>query len=63
MVGVGMRLDHANDLDLAPGRRLEHRLDRIRRIDDRGHASFLAPDQIRRTAEVVVQELLEQHEM
>jgi hypothetical protein len=46
-----------------PGRDLERLLDRVRRIDDRGDTFFLAPDQIRRTAEVVVQELLEQHEM
>ena len=63
MVGVRVRLDHANDLDLVLRRHLEHRLDRVRRIDDRRDACFLAPDQIRRTAEVVVQELLEQHEI
>ena len=32
------------------------------RVDDRGDARFLVADQIRRTAEVVVNELLEQHE-
>ena len=62
VVGVGMRLDRADDLHAAPGRGLEHRLDRVRRIDDRGDACILVADQIRRAAEVVVQELLEQHE-
>ena len=39
-----------------------HALDRVRRIDDRSDARVLVADQVRRTAEVVVNELLEQHE-
>ena len=62
MVGVRVRLDHPHDLHISPGGRLQHLFDRIRRIDDRSDACILVADQIRRTAQVVVQKLLEQHE-
>ena len=53
----------AHDLDArGAGGLLQHRLDREGRIDDRSDACVLVADQIRRTAEVVVQKLLEQHE-
>jgi hypothetical protein len=62
MVGVRVRLDRPDDPDLAPRRFRQHGFDRVRRVDDRRDTSFLVADQIRRTAEVVVHELLEQHE-
>ena len=62
MVCVRVRLDRPHDPDAAPLGRRQHGLDRVRRIDDRGDARILVADQVRRTAEVVVNELLEQHE-
>ena len=62
VIGVRVRLDRAHDLHTAPGGRLEHRFDCVRWIDDGSDACVLVTDQIRRTAEVVVQKLLEQHE-
>ena len=62
MVGMGVRLDRPHDRDVALRRFRQHRLDRIGRIDDRRNARILVADQIRGTAEVVVNELLEQHE-
>ena len=63
VIGVRVGLDHPHDLHLALGGRLQHRFDRERWIDDRSDACILVAHQIRRTAEVVVQKLLEQHEM
>ncbi len=50
--------------DPHPARRglRQHALDRVGRVDDRCDARVLVADQVRRTAEVVVNELLEQHE-
>ena len=62
VVGMRVRLDRPDDPDVAPRRFGQHRLDRERRVDDRGDACFLVADQIRRTTEVVVNELLEQHD-
>ncbi len=61
MIGVRVRLDDSHDRDVASRRFLEHLLDRKRRIDDDGDTGVLIADQIRRTAEIVVNELLEQH--
>ena len=63
VVGVGVGLDDADDLDPALRRRREHGRDRVRGIDDHGDAGILVADQVGRTAEVVVQELLEQHDL
>ncbi len=62
VVGVRVRLDCPHDLHVPPGRRFQHRFDRVRWIDDCGDARVLVADQIRRTTQVVVQKLLEQHE-
>ena len=62
VVGVRVRFDCPHDLHVAPGRCCQHRFDRVRWIDDCGDARVLVADQIRRTAQVVVQKLLEQHE-
>ena len=44
-------------------RRLENRRDGVRRVDDRRYPGLLVTDQVRRTSEVVVQELLEEHDL
>jgi hypothetical protein len=62
VVRMRVRLDRPDDPDLAPRRLREHRLDREGWIHDRGDACFLVADQIRRAAEVVVNELLKQHD-
>ena len=61
MVGVGVRLDRADDPDVATGCLCDHGLDRVRRIDDHGDARFFVPDEVTRTTQVVVQELMEDH--
>ena len=63
MVGVRVRLDASARSGRRAARPLAStRLDRKRRIDDRGDAGVLVADQVRGAAEVVVEELLEQHE-
>ena len=61
VVGVRVRLDRAHDPEAAPLGLLEHRLDRVRRIDDDGDAGLLVTDEVTRAAQVVVQELVEDH--
>src|SRR5581483_268857 len=61
MVGVRVRLEHAHELHAAPLAFLEVLLDRERRVDDRGDMRMLVADEIRRAAEIVVDELREQH--
>ena len=62
VIGMRVRLDRPHDPDIALRRLRQDRLDRERRVDDRSDTCILVADQIRRTAEVVVNELLEQHE-
>ena len=62
VVGVRVRLHRAHDLEAAARRGREQRLDRVGRVDDRRDTCLLVADEVRRAAEVVVQELLEQHE-
>ncbi len=61
VVGVRVRLDDADEPDVAPLCFLDDRLDRVRRIDDDRHAGVLVPDEVAGAAEIVVQELLEEH--
>ena len=61
VVGVRVRLDDPDDPHAAPVGLGQHRLDRVRGIDDRGDARVLVADQIRGAAEIVVEELLEEH--
>ena len=61
VVGVGVRLEHADEAD-APALRLrQHRLDEVRRVDDDRDALVLVADEIAGAAQVVVQELREEH--
>jgi hypothetical protein len=62
VVSVRVRLEHADEAH-APSLGLrQHRLDRVRRVDDDGDAGLLVPDEVGGAAQIVVQELLEQHE-
>ena len=45
----------------APLRFLQERLDRERRIDEHGDAGLFVSHEVTRTAQVVVQELMEDH--
>ena len=62
VIGVGVRLDRADDPHPARLGLGEQRLDRERRIDDDRHARVLVTDQIGRTPQIVVQELREDHD-
>ena len=61
VVGVRVRLDDAHDAHFAFLRFLEVLLDRECGIDDCGDAGLLVTDEIRRTPEVLVHELREDH--
>jgi hypothetical protein len=61
MVSMRVRLEHADELDVVSCTCLEVLLDRVRGIDNDRDAGVLVADEIRRTAEVVVDELLEKH--
>ena len=61
MVGVRVRLERAGQPHAVTLGCLEHRLDREERIDDDRDTGVLVADQVRGTAEIVVQELLEEH--
>src|SRR5256712_14176803 len=60
-MGVGGGLEHANDADarLVSGR--EVLLDRVRRVDQEGLPLAGVADQVGGAAEIVVDELAEQH--
>ena len=61
VVGVRVRLDRADDADVAPLGLVEVLLDREGRIDDDGVTGTWIADEVRRTAERVVDELREDH--
>ena len=61
VVGVRVSFDHTRDLDAAAVSLLEVLLDRVGGIHDRGRAGVLVADEVRRAAEVVVDELGEDH--
>src|SRR3954449_6874300 len=56
-----MCLDDADEPDLAASRLRQHRLDVIRRVDDDRDAGVLVADEVAGAAQIVVQELLEEH--
>ena len=56
-----VRLEHPHDLDALGLRHLEVLLDRVRRIDEEGLPLTGIADQVGGTAEIVVDELAEQH--
>jgi sulfide:quinone oxidoreductase len=61
MVGVRVRLQHADDPDSLRLRGVEVLLDRERRIDDDCFACFGVADEVRAAAEILVDELPENH--
>jgi hypothetical protein len=56
-----VRLDRAHDADAAPVSLLEVLLDRERGIDHDGGPGVLVADEVRRAAQVLVDELREDH--
>ena len=61
VVGVRVRLEHADEPDVVALARIQILLDRVGGIDDDGDACVLVTDEVRAAAEVVVDELLEEH--
>ena len=61
VVGVRVGLDVAHDADPVPLGLVEQRLDRIRRVDERRDPCLFVADEVTRTPEIVVQELVEDH--
>ena len=61
VVGVRVRLEHADEPYPAPLGLERGRLDREWRVDDDGDPFVLVADEVRGAAEVVVQELREDH--
>ena len=62
VVGVVVRLEHVPDRDAVVAGELEVLVDLEARIDDRGDAGVLVADQVRRTPEVIVGDLPEEHD-
>jgi len=62
MVGVRVRLESLRQLDSVSPALIQKLLDRVGRIDDDRDAGVLVADQVGGTPEVVVDELLEQHD-
>ena len=46
VVGVRMRLEHADEVDLVAFRRIQVLLDRVYRVDDSGDACLFVADQV-----------------
>ena len=61
VVGVRVRLEDADQPDVVPLDLCQHGFDVIRRVDDDRDAGVLVADEVRGAAQVIVQELLEQH--
>ena len=61
VIGVRVRLEDADEPDAAALGLRQHGLDVVRRVDDDRDAGLLVADEVRGAAQVVVQELLEQH--
>jgi hypothetical protein len=61
VVGVRVRLEHADQPDAVSLGLHQHGFDLIRRVDDDRYAGELVADEVRGAAQVIVQELLEQH--
>jgi len=62
VVGVGVGLEHARESHVPSLALVQILLDRIGRIDDGGHPGVLVAHEVRSAPEVVVDELLEEHE-
>jgi hypothetical protein len=62
VIGMRVRLEDGDKLDAASLALREIGLDRVRRIDDDGGSCLLVADEVGGTPQVVVDELLEEHE-
>jgi hypothetical protein len=62
VIGVCVRLEDADEVDLVALRRLQIGLDRVRRVDDHCDPRLLVADQVRSAPEIVVDELSEEHD-
>ena len=60
VIGVRVRLEDADEPDLAAFRLRQYRLDVVGRVDDDRDALVLVADEVAGAAQIVVQELLEQ---
>ena len=61
VVGVRVRLEHADDPDAVPLGLVEVLLDRVGRVDEERLARLLVSDEVGGAAEIVVDELAEEH--
>ena len=61
VVGMGVRLEHADDPNAEPLGLVEILLDRVRRVDEQRFARRFVSDEVRGAPEVVVDELPEEH--
>jgi hypothetical protein len=62
MVGVRVRLEHADELDLVPLCSVEILLDGVGGIDDHRRARLLVADEVGGAPEILVDKLPEQHD-
>ncbi len=61
VIGMRVRLEHAHDVNTFRGGGVDVLLDRVGGVDHEGFAAGVIPDQVRGAAEIVVDELAEQH--
>ena len=61
VIGMGVRLEHVHDVNTFRGGGVDVLLDRVGGVDHEGFAAGGIPDQVRGAAEIVVDELAEQH--
>jgi hypothetical protein len=61
VIGMRVRLEHADETDTTMLDLCQQRLDRVRRVDDDCNTLVLVADEVRRAAQVVVHELREDH--
>ena len=61
VIGVRVRLEDADEPDVATLGLRQHRLDVVGRVDDDRDAGVLVADEVAGAAQIVVQELLEEH--
>jgi hypothetical protein len=61
VVGMRMRLENGDELDVLALALIQILLDGVRRIDENGDSGVLVADEVGTTPQIVVDELLEQH--
>jgi hypothetical protein len=63
VIGVRVRLENGDEPHLPAGTLIQILLDHVGRIDDGGDACMLVADDVGATSEVVIDELLEEHDI